>query len=448
VRWLLGKDLRILGRSQLLLAILLVYPVAIALLIGLAISRGPGKPKVAIVDLAPAGQSIELAGKTLSVQRYANELFSEVDAVKVASRAAAVKQVSSGKALAAVVIPPDIVSKISSGTSQAQIEVIYNGDALQQSLAKASISSALAQANLALSRQIQGVAVHDIDVLLSGGELGILGAPPDLIGLRHIPSALRSIARRQSAPAQRRELERMASFASFAATNLGISKDVLKTVSQPIATRETLLHGKRTPLDSFAIVVAVAISLMFVCVLLASGSLALEREEHALERLTRGSGRRPALVSRTQLIVEKVSLAACCAFVLATAMLSAIAAFASLDWGRFGLWLIALGAGAIAFSALGVAIGALAREVRAASLLAFLLSLPLALLALVPSGAVSGGLYDAISAISFVFPYKPGLEALDGAVNGSSPGIGLPVLHALMLGLGFTALARLALRGQ
>ena len=51
-----------------------------------------------------------------------------------------------------------------------------------------------------------------------------------------------------------------------------------------------------------------------------------------------------------------------------------------------GLWLLALAFGALAFGALGVAIGALAREVRAASLLAFLLSLPLAFLALVPVG--------------------------------------------------------------
>ena len=41
---------------------------------------------------------------------------------------------------------------------------------------------------------------------------------------------------------------------------------------------------------------------------------------------------------------------------------------------------------ALAFGALGVAIGALAREVRAASLLAILLALPIAFLALVPSG--------------------------------------------------------------
>ncbi len=78
-----------------------------------------------------------------------------------------------------------------------------------------------------------------------------------------------------------------------------------------------------------------------------------------------------------------------------------------------------------AFAALGVAIGALAREVRAASLLAFLLSLPLAFLALVPSGAVGAGLNDAIGAVSFVFPFKAALQALDAAVNGASPSIGL-----------------------
>lgn len=446
MRWLLGKDLRILARSRLLVAVLIVYPIAIALLIGLAISRSPGKPKVAIVNLTPAGQSVELAGRTLSIQQYANELFSQVDAVKAPTRAAAVAEVSSGKALAAVVIPKDVVAKISSGVSQAQVEVIYNGNALQQSIARSSIGSALAEANLALSKQIRDVAVRDIEVLLKGGELGILGAPQSLVGLEHIPGALRRIAARQGSAADRRELQRIAAFANFAATNLGISKDVLKTVSQPIAVKETPLHGKRTPLDSFAVVVAVAISLMFVCVLLASGGLALEREENALGRLTRGSRRKPALVSTETLIAEKVTLAAICAFTLCVAMLCAIAAFVALDWSRLPLWLIALAAGAFSFAALGVAIGALAREVRAASLLAFLLSLPLALLALVPSGAVAGGLYDVIAAISFVFPYKAALQALDAAVNGSSPGIAIACVHVLALALLFAGLARLGLR--
>jgi hypothetical protein len=100
----------------------------------------------------------------------------------------------------------------------------------------------------------------------------------------------------------------------------------------------------------------------------------------------------------------------------------------------------------VAFGALGVAIGALAREVRAASLLAFLLSLPLAFLALVPAGAVGHGFYDAIGAVSFVFPFKASLQALDAAVNRASPSLGLSLVHLALLAVAFAALARLGLR--
>ncbi len=88
----------------------------------------------------------------------------------------------------------------------------------------------------------------------------------------------------------------------------------------------------------------------------------------------------------------------------------------------------------------------MAREVRAASLLAFLLSLPLAFLALVPAGSVSSGFYDAIGAISFVFPFKASLQALDAAVNGASPGIGVSLAHLAGLCVLFGALARAGLR--
>jgi hypothetical protein len=130
---------------------------------------------------------------------------------------------------------------------------------------------------------------------------------------------------------------------------------------------------------------------------------------------------------------------------VAFAMLLGVSAFVALDLSRIGQWVIALGFGALGFAALGIAIGALAREVRAASLLAFLLSLPLAFLALVPSGAVAAGLYHAIGVVSFVFPYKAALQALDAAVNGASPGLGISVAHLAGVTLLFGVLARLGL---
>ena len=440
MRWLLAKDLRILARSRLLVALLVLYPVAVALLIGFAISRSPARPRVAIVDETAPGETIQLGGRRVEVSRYAHELFDQVDAIQVASRAQAIADVRSADVLAAVVIPPNIAARVSSATNQGELELIYNGDALEQSLVRSQLSSALAEANLGFSVQIQKAASQAIEVLLRGGNLGVLGAPRNLIGLEQIPSLLGRLIAQTPAGARRGDLERVAAFADFAAQNLTLSKRVLATVGQPIRVHSTLLHGRRTPLDDFAVVVAVSISLMFLCVLLAAGGLALEREENVLARLLRGP------VSRGLLLGEKALLAAGCSFVVALAMLAGVGAFVSLDWSRIGLWLLALAAGSAAFGALGVALGALAREVRAASLLAILLSLPLALLALVPSGAVGHAFYDVISAISFVFPFKAALQALDAAVNGAAPSLGGSIAHLAGLCVLFGVVGRVSLR--
>jgi ABC-2 type transport system permease protein len=439
MRWMLAKDLLILRRSRLLVALLVVYPVAIALLIGLAISRSPSRPRVAIVDETPPGQTIQVGSQRVEVSRYAEQVFSQVQAVHVPSRAQAVEKVRHGDVLAAVVIPPNIATAISSGIAPARLEVIYNGDALEQSLVRATLNSALAQANLGFSEQIQQAAAKAIDQLLVGGNLGVLGGPGNLIGLSQIAPALHGIIARQPAGPDRAELERISHFADFAAQNLSLSKRVLSIVSQPIRVRSALLHGRRTPLNTFAVVVAVSVSLMFIGVLLAAGGVALEREEGALERLVRG------LLSRGRLLLEKSLLAAVCAFVVAFAMLAGVGAFVTLDWSRLGLWLVALAFGSLAFGSLGVAIGALAREVRAASLLAFLLSLPLAFLALVPAGSLAGGLNEAITVISFVFPFKAALQALDAAVNGAAPSLGVSLVHLAALTVLFAALARVGL---
>lgn len=438
--WMLRKDLLILARSRLLVALLVIYPVVIALLIGFAISRSPSRPRVAIVDETPPGETVEVGGRHVDVHQYAQQLFTQVQAVNVRSRAEAVHKVSSAQVLAAVIIPADVATRLESGVLQAHLELIYNGNALEQSLVQSQLRSALAQANLGFSEQLQQAAASAIEVLLRGGNLGVLGAPTNMIGLSSIPPLLaRTIAHEPPGP-QRNALQRVAAFATFAAQNLRLSKNVLSTVGQPIQVHSVLLHGRRTPLDTFAVVVAVTISLMFVCMLLAAGGVALEREERALARLVRG------LLSRESLLAEKSSLAAVCGFCVAFALLAGVSAFVALEWSRAGLWLAALACAALAFGALGVAIGALAREVRAASLLAFLLSLPLAFLALVPPGSVASGLYEAIRVVSFAFPFKASLQALDNAVNSASPALGVSIAHLAGLMVAFALLARVGLR--
>jgi len=443
VRWLLLKDLQILRRSPLLVGLLVVYPILIALLLGFALSRGPEKPKVALYSQVPKGQGkLTLGSTTIDASKYADRLVQSVDPIRVHSRRAAIEKVRSGDALAALIIPSDITQKLQSGVERPRVEVIYNNeDPVKGRFVDQVINSQLADANAALSDKFREVALGYINLLLRGGQFQLLGQDLDVLGLRKAKTILdRALADLPRSSALRPALMQVVRFAGLAIDNLDLTDEVLGTVSSPVEVKRVALQGKRTPLDEFAVAVSVTVSLLFVTMLLAAGMLALEREENAFPRLVRG------LVSRAGLLVEKIGLATLCAFPVALAMLVGIGLFVGLDWARFPLWLVALAFGALAFAALGVAIGGLAREVRAGSLLAFLLSLPIVFLALVPSGAVSGGLYTVIRLVSAAFPFKPALQATNAALNGADPGLLVPLLHLVVLTVVFGAIGRLSLR--
>jgi len=443
VRWLLLKDVQILRRSPLLVALLIVYPIVIALLIGFALSRGPQKPRVAFLNQVPASASkINLGGQSIDVTKYTSQLFQAIKPIPVHSRAEALDKVKSGDALAALIIPPDVTQKLASGLEPARVEVIYNNeDPLKARLVDQAISSRLAQANSALADTFKDIAAQDIKLLLDGGTFDLLGRTLNVLGLKKTKTILdATIATLPKNSANRIALQQVTQFAQLAIQNLNLSDQVLTTVSNPVQVKRVALKGRRVPLDAFAVAVSVTVSLMFVTILLAAGMLALEREENAFLRLVRG------LVSRLGLVLEKVLLAALCGLPVALLMMAGISPFVTLDWRHFPLWVIALAVGAVAFGAMGVAIGGVTREVRAASLMAFGLSLPIAFLALVPSGSVSRGVYDVIGVISAAFPFKPTLDAMDHALAGSGGDMLVPLLHLAILAAAFTVIGRVALR--
>jgi ABC-2 type transport system permease protein len=323
------------------------------------------------------------------------------------------------------------------------VKVYFNAeDPVKARYVQDTIKSRGQDANAALTKKLTQVALNYLDLIVEGGDvsLPLLGGEIEVLGLERSDAIVRA-AQAQLPPNSeaRRQLDRVIRFSELAQENLDLSDEILGTIGSPIRIETEVLEGGTTPLSSFAVAVAIAISLMFVTVLLAAGALALEREENAFTRLVRG------LVSPTALLAEKALLAAACSATVGIVMLCGLALFVDLDWGRFPLWVAAAAAGSIAFAALGLAVGAVAREVRAASLLAFMLSLPLAFLALVPSGAVSSTLYDVVRAVSALFPFKPTLDAMDAALNDNG-GMAGALAHLAALTLAFGALARLALR--
>lgn len=448
MRWLLLKDLQILRRSPLVVALLVAYPVVIGILIGFALSGDEGKPRVAFLNEVPDGESFDIgAGEAdFGSDQARDELCDRVDCVDVASRSEAEAKVKDGEVIGALILPADLLDRLRSLTSldpeQPQVEVLVNeDDPVKAQLVDDRIQALITEANLILSQRISQQAASYIDLLVDGGTFSVpfLGDDLEILGLSRAADILGAISG-DLPPEARAELGKVTEFADLAEENLSFAVPLLGAVAQPIAVEKVVVSDAASSIDAFAIAIAATVTLMFVTVLLVAGSLALEREENAYARITRG------LVGPGGLLAEKLALGVVASVAVTLVMLGALTPFVSIAWERVGLIAAAVVAGGAAFAAFGAAIGSLAREVRASSLLAFMVSLPVAFLSLVPSGTVSPGLFDALRVLRALFPFDPSLDAMSAALDSAAPGIGVPLLHLVAITLAYAVLARVALR--
>jgi ABC-2 type transport system permease protein len=449
MRWLLLKDLQILKRSPLLTGLLVIYPIVLAVLIGFAVSRDSDKPRVAFFNEIEAEESqegLELGGGGFNQEQAFEQLCERVDCVTASSREDAIAKVEEGEVLAALVLPEDFLNKLESqlagaGLDPASVEVYVNeDDPVKAGLVDDRISALITEANLILSDEISKQLLGYLDILVEGGEFEIpfLGQTIDVLGLERSQRILQAVRAEVTGP-QREVVDDVIRFADLASENLAFADDLLGSVRQPIAVEKEVVSGDVPPLDTFAISVAIAITLMFVTTLLVAGSLALEREENTFARLTRG------LVSRSGLLVEKIGLGTICSVVVAVVLLGVLELFVNLQWERAPLFAAAIVLAGAAFAAMGSAIGVAAREVRASALAAFALTLPIAFLSLVPTGTVSETLYDWIRVLTGAFPFRPALDALSAGLSDAGD-LGINLLHLALLTLAYFAIARVALR--
>ena len=86
VRLLLGKDLRVLRRSPLLLGVLVAYPLLIAALVVLVAQYANAKPRVAFVDEDGLPEQVEIGGQTFHVDRTIDRVAREVTLVRLPRR--------------------------------------------------------------------------------------------------------------------------------------------------------------------------------------------------------------------------------------------------------------------------------------------------------------------------------------------------------------------------
>src|SRR4051794_16680310 len=165
MRWLFVKDLQIMRRSPLLTALLVIYPIVIAVLIGFALSRGPSTPRVAFLNEIPEGTPLTIAGKQLDITGARGELCSRIDCIDVSSEDQARQMVESGDVPAPLLRRkgsiPDLKSRARLTPSRPTGGVLDNEEGLvKASLVDDRINTPTNQANLKLSKKVTRLAAN------------------------------------------------------------------------------------------------------------------------------------------------------------------------------------------------------------------------------------------------------------------------------------------------
>ena len=165
MRWLLVKDLQLLRRSPLVTGLLVIYPIVLAVLIGLAISRSPEKPRVAFLNQIPQGAGLNLGRPAASARSEARrQLCAKIECVPASSRAEVEQKVKDGDVLGGLILPAGLPQQAAGRARHqlaepATVEVLVNDDdPLKAQIVDDRISSLLTQANLLLSGKISDVA--------------------------------------------------------------------------------------------------------------------------------------------------------------------------------------------------------------------------------------------------------------------------------------------------
>jgi ABC-2 type transport system permease protein len=131
MRWLLLKDLQILRRSPLQLALLVIYPIVIALLVGFAMTRDSEQTKVALYNAMPASEPLGFGGEEVDGNEIRDQLCERVECLEADSTEQARNMVEAGEATAAVILPEDTGDRIRSLASlnpdPPVIQIIVNG---------------------------------------------------------------------------------------------------------------------------------------------------------------------------------------------------------------------------------------------------------------------------------------------------------------------------------
>jgi ABC-2 type transport system permease protein len=434
--WLiLRKDLRVLRRSPLLLGVLLAYPLVIALLVGLVAGYASSKPRVALVDLDHLPQTIAVGGETFDVQATIDQVSRNVRLVRMSSDEAE-RELANGKVVAVLTVPRGFVSDLIGMVRSPTLKVEVAPGGLRPRLEQ-QVQALVYSLNRKLQRAYIRNNLQYVTLILHGGQGSFLGRKFDVLGLDGAERTLAELPRG-------RRLDALRNFVDEAQLALAQTDDALRATANPIQLENVNDKGRSWLLGAQVQAYAIAVTLTFLALVLAAGALAAERDENVIGRLARG------LVRARELVAAKIALAAIVGGALAFAVALVFGAVVEVGgvrggepWGRVPLVAVGVLLAGASVGAVGTLVGAVAKEARAASLVAVLIVLPVVFLGLVPREIV-----PAAGWLSNALPFVHAARFFSGALYDASPWAAVLREGAWLAALcvAFGALARVGIR--
>jgi ABC-2 type transport system permease protein len=432
---ILRKDLRVLWRSPVLLGVLLAYPLVIALLVGLVAGYANSKPRVALVDEDGLPSTVVVGGEKFHVDSTIRTVSNEVKLVRLDPEEAE-RQLRTGKVVATITVPAGFI---------ADLKGMVRSPTLVLRTTKGGVTPRVTQQVQALvyqlNRQLQSAFIDAnlkyVELILHGGTGDFAGQRFDILGLDGSEALLNDLPRGP-------KLDALRDFVGDARLALGQTDDALRATANPIELVEAEDRGRTWALSAQVQSYALALTISFLALVLAAGTIAAERDENVIGRLARG------LVGLGELVTAKIALAAVVALLVGLAIALAFGTIIELGgveggepWARLPLLAVGLALAGAALGALGTVLGAVSREARTASLVALLVVMPIVFLGLVPREVVPTAGY-----VSDALPFSHAVRFFSASLYDASPwaAVAREAVWLLGLTLMFGALARVGMR--
>jgi ABC-type Na+ efflux pump permease subunit len=432
---LLRKDLLVLRRSPLLVALLVLYPLLVAVLVGLVAGYGSAKPRVALIDEDNLPPVTHVGGQTFRIADAIDEVGKNVHLVRMSADDAA-RQLRAGRVVATLTVPPGFLAELRSGLTSPSLLYDTTSGGISSRVTQ-QVQALVYSLNRRLQRAFVSADLRYVRLILHGGTATFAGRRYDVLGLDRMHAVLERLPKS-------RARDEVANFARIAGVALGQTGNLLSSTANPIGLRRVSEKSRSSLLSAQVQAYALALTITFLALLLAAGAIAAERDENAIGRLARG------LVTLGELVWAKVLLAAAVALALGLAIALVFGVIVEAGdvvggepWQRLPLLAVGILLAAAALGALGTLLGALAREARTASLVAVLVVMPIVFLGLVPREVVPAAAW-----ISDALPFSHAVRYFAASLYDAHPWgtVGRELAWLAGLGGAFGLAARWATR--